>query len=238
MKAMKYFLTAALAVLATGASAQFTNGGSSSASGSGTGLVKDCTPYSRLYVSYNPQTIKYDFDNVDDLSLTGFSVGYTYGLSVSKELPLFVELGARFNYSFKNEDVGEDDYYDEGELKTKYMNLAVPVNLAYKLTLPNGKVSITPFVGLTFKYNIKAESKYEPSDEASEWVDEVEIDYFDKDDMDGDDNTWSRFQVGWQIGAGLSYNSLYVGLHYGADFGEVAKKTKISNWGLSVGVNF
>ncbi|MDO4929794.1 MAG: outer membrane beta-barrel protein [Bacteroidales bacterium] len=221
MKAMKYFLTAALAVLATGASAQFTNGGSGSASSSG--LVKDCTPYNRLYVSYNPQTI-------EEIDLTGFTVGYTHGISVSESWPVFVELGARLNYSFKNEDM-ESGY---GEWKYKYMNVAVPVNVAYKLTMPNGKLSITPYLGLTFKYNIKATCKNDYEDNS--YLEDYETDYFDKDDM-GDDK-WKRFQVGWQIGAGLSYNALYVGLHYGSDFGEITDEVNTSNWGLTVGVNF
>lgn len=236
MKAVKYFLTAALAVLATGASAQFTNGGSSSSSNSG--LVKDCTPYNRLYVSYNPQI--FDLATLDDLNLTGFTAGYTHGISVSSNWPVFVELGARLSYSFKNEDITGSNYFTDytnkkiGQEKYRYMNVAIPVSMAYKLTMPNGKLSITPYLGLTFKYNIKGTIKNDYYEEYN--IENTETDLFDEDDMG--DNKYDRFQVGWQIGAGLSYNAFYVGLHYGSDFGHIGTAVSTSNWGVSIGANF
>lgn len=224
MKAMKYFLTAALAVLATGASAQFTNSSSSSSSEGKT--------YNRLYVSYNPQTI-------DELDLTGFTVGYTSGISVLNSKAVSVEFGARLNYSFKNEDI-EYTYNKKtetiGETKYKYMNIAVPVNVAYKLTAPNGKLSFTPYLGLTFKYNIMGTTKEEYNDEYSQSNKDSKTNWFDKDDMGG--AKWKRFQVGWQVGAGLSYNALYVGFHYGGDFGNIISGASTTNWGVSLGVNF
>ena len=54
----------------------------------------------------------------------------------------------------------------------------------------------------------------------------------------GKDNTAKRFQFGWQIGAGLSYNALYIGLSYNIDFTKVAKKTKTSNFAVTLGYNF
>lgn len=252
MKPMKFLLTAALVVMAADASAQFTNGGGTTAPSAGTGakLTKDCSPYNRFYVSYNPQTIKYDSDNAEDMTLAGFTAGYTHAISVSRQIPLFVELGARFNYSFKTQDLYEaktgkenESDVDYGDAKNTYMSLAVPVNLAYKLTLPNGKASITPFAGLTFKYNLKAGCDYDPTKKGKEEFEYGDTklkykDFFDKKDMGSKNATWSRFQAGWQIGVGLSYEAFYLGVHYGADFGELAKKTTSNNFGLSVGVNF
>ncbi|MDO4929795.1 MAG: outer membrane beta-barrel protein [Bacteroidales bacterium] len=235
MKAKKSFLIIALAVFSAGASAQFTtNGGSTTF-----GLVKDCAPYNRFYASYNPHAIKTASDVVDNRNFTGFSVGYTHGFSVSEQLPFFVELGARFNYSFKNED--SSDY--DANMKYKYMNVAVPVNLAYKLTFPNGKVSISPYLGLTLKYNIEGKVKIDFDSEYLK-LNDIEVDCFDKEDMKeygsyiGSEKVFRRIQIGWQVGAGFSYNALYLGLHYGCDFGEITKNAKISNWGLSIGANF
>ena len=58
---------------------------------------------------------------------------------------------------------------------------------------------------------------------------------FDDDDM-GD--AWKRFQLGWQIGATLNINQYNVGLSYGADLMELAKKTDTKTFKISVGVNF
>lgn len=56
--------------------------------------------------------------------------------------------------------------------------------------------------------------------------------------MGGKDYTWKRFQVGWQIGANVDFKSLSVGMHYGSDFSELAKKTKSSNWAITLGYSF
>lgn len=57
-------------------------------------------------------------------------------------------------------------------------------------------------------------------------------------DMGGSRYTAKRIQVGWQIGAGLSYKALYFGLSYGLDFTDFAKRTKTSNFAVSLGYNF
>lgn len=251
MTKLKFLCAAALAAMSVGASAQFTNGGGSATTTTrtGSGLVKDCTPYDRIYVGYNPTTIKTDIDDADDFTLNGITFGYLHGFSLSKNQPLFLEVGARLNYSFKKEDIFEKenpdyegtDSPDHGDVTTSYINLAVPVNLAYQFTTSNRKVSIIPFVGLTAKYNIKAGMKYDLTKEGKyyypQYAKDDEVDYFDKKKV-GKDAQWSRFQVGWQIGAGLDFSSFYVGLHYGGDFGEVCKKQKLSNWGISLGYSF
>lgn len=61
---------------------------------------------------------------------------------------------------------------------------------------------------------------------------------FDKDDVGGEKNTWKRFQMGWQIGVGLDYNKLHVGLGYTKDFMELSKKLKTSSVLVSLGYNF
>lgn len=237
MKKIKVLCAALLATMALGASAQSTSG-----------TEKDCTPYSRVYVSFNPNTIKYDFDGDDDESekLTGFSVGYLYGISLTQKLPLFLEVGGRFNYSFKKESIAEYEGYDDddfntdfGDFKLKYASIAAPINLAYKFTTAGGKLDITPFVGVTAKFNLLAQSSANLTDEGENYVDEeyYKANFFDKDDV-GKDGQWSRFQMGWQIGAGVTYNKFYLGLHYGGDFGEIAEDTKTSNWGLSLGYSF
>ena len=61
---------------------------------------------------------------------------------------------------------------------------------------------------------------------------------FDKKDTGSKDSQWKRFQMGWQIGIGLNYNKLYVGVSYGKDITELCKKTKLSTTSITLGYNF
>lgn len=253
MKNFKSILTLGMLFVSTAGFAQFANNGSSHSSGGGSALIKDTESYSRIYIGYNPTTITSDIKGVDNTTLNGFTFGYTKGISLSKNLPIFLELGARFNFGFKSENLSEedddedddsyystrlsydDDYYDEDEeetCKTTTASLVVPINVAYKLTFAGGDFSVSPFLGITLKGNILGKEKYEYGDEKET------IDFFDKKDMEGKEYTWNRFQAGWQIGANLDYKALSLGFHYGSDFNEIAKKTNTKNWAINIGYKF
>lgn len=248
MKNFKSILTLGMLFVSTAGFAQFANNGGSHSSGGGSALIKDTESYSRIYIGYNPTTISYDVKGVDNTTLNGFTFGYTKGISLSKNLPIFLELGARFNFGFKSENVSDeddddyystrlsyDDDYDEDEeetCKTTTASLVVPINVAYKLTFAGGDFSVSPFLGITLKGNILGKEKYEYGDEKET------IDFFDKKDMEGKEYTWNRFQAGWQIGANLDYKALSLGFHYGSDFNEIAKKTNTKNWAINIGYKF
>lgn len=247
MKTMKTLLAVCIMAMATTASAQFAN---NSRGGDAPRASKSINTagYDRIYVSYNPVNVVSDKDNVADINYTGFSAGYTHGFSISQKLPFFVEVGAKLTYAFYSTDESDEDDKDvycnfkgdwaKYDCKHTYMGVTVPVNLAYSIDFANSEVNIVPYFGLTFKANIIANEKADPDVNYTVEKDEKEKDYFDKKDMGDKDYTWKRFQMGWQIGAGLNYKALYVGVHYGKDFMEIAKKTKMSNWGISLGYNF
>ncbi len=261
MKNFKFYLVAGLMTISTSAFAQFANTGNNSGGNS----TVDTENYSRIEVSYNPTMVSYDKDwGMNNQTMNGFSIGYINAFSISKTIPIFIETGLNLNYSFKSIDIndiykdsGEDDYgyddyygdYDdyygdysdyygdysdeesEENDKVKYtkMSISIPVNVAYKFTLKNNSdISIVPFVGLNLKANIIGKIKY---------GDEDAVDQFDKDKV-GEDSQWKRFQIGWNVGAGINYKALYAGLKYGTDFTELCKKVKTSNWAITVGYNF
>lgn len=242
MKNLKFLVAAAMVMASATAFAQFANSGSGNNSSSSDDIVKG---YDRVAVSYNSYKFSFDDDDADDVSLNGVGVEWIHGFSLSSTTPIYLETGLKFMYGFKSED-GEisvlcyDEYDDEfyydyadGSVKTTVMNLAVPINLAYRFTFSgNSDLAITPFTGVTLKGNLTAKQKYELDD----YDDELENDWFDKKDVGKD--TAKRFQFGWQIGAGLSYKALYVGLSYGLDFSEFRKKTKTSNFAVTLGYNF
>lgn len=247
MKSLKFLVAAAMMMASATGFAQFANSSAASSS-SNNGYV--ASSYDRFGVSYNSYKYTFDKDNADDLSLNGIGAEWIHGFGLSSTTPIYIESGLKFIYAFKSQSRDEKDYGETFEITTKYtmMNIAVPINLAYRFTLPgNSDVSITPFTGITLKYNIAMKSKDTADDEYYEYKDmskkeieefEKSKDYFDKKDMEDKKNTYKRFQFGWQIGAGLSFKALYLGLSYNIDFTEAAKKTKTSNFAATIGYNF
>ena len=99
MKNLRMYLLAVLAGVALSASAQFVNVGSSGSSRL-TSVTTD--GWNRLYVSYLPSKLKTDGE--DALKMKGFSVGYMRGISVTNKIPLYIEVGAAFQYRAEKED--------------------------------------------------------------------------------------------------------------------------------------
>lgn len=238
MKNLKLFLVAGLLTVSAPAFAQFANTGNNSgnkrSSSSASAAVTEKT-YSRIELSYNPISWDIDGDDDDTDDLTGISFGYVKGFSISKSMPLYVETGLRLTYAWWSDDE------DGTEYKDTYMGLTIPVNLTYRFAIPNSKVLISPFVGLTLKGNIigKSEADYEDGEDSEiNWFD----DKWEKGDEYDEDKDYGygakRFQIGWNIGANVSFNQFNVGLSYGSDFSELWEDTKTSNWAISVGYNF
>lgn len=234
MKSLKTLLTCGMLLVSTAAFAQFSNaGGSKSTSSRSGGLVKKTDSYSRIYVGYNPMTVSTDYEGVDDVTLHGVSFGYTRGISLSKSLPMFLEVGGKVAFNFKKDS--DDDDYESIETKQKALSVSVPVNFTYKLSFGDGNISLSPFFGLTFKGNVLAKETEEVT--YNHRTEKETYDYFDKDDV-GKDGQWKRFQAGWQIGANLDIKQFSLGFHYGSDFNEICKKTTTSNWAVTLGYNF
>lgn len=251
----KIFLFAAMSLIACNVSAQFANTNNSNVNVANDKEV-NTTEWQRVYISYNPMNMVVDLSDADDMSFNGFSIGYAKGFSVSNDMPLFIEAGAQLTYGTNTLDSEDDEslevYNYELEQKTTILNLNIPVNLAYKFTVDSKKLSIIPYVGVNFKGNIIGKSKLNLVDKLdSDYMSEKEFwenaeDYgikqeknnFDKKDTGSKDSQWKRFQMGWQIGIGLNYNKLYVGVSYGKDITELCKKTKLSTTSITLGYNF
>lgn len=251
MKTIRFYLSACLLAIATTASAQFANSNASSSFTSSRNI--DMDEWDRISISFNPMKAVIDVEGADDLSFTGFSFGYTKGFSIAKQIPLFVETGVNALYAF-----GKEDYNDLGldedllERKTNIFSVNIPVNLVYKFSLPNSQVSIVPYVGVNFRGNFLGKQKYDLTidtdklgfSEKEFWTEmeekglKQETNMFDKKETGSKDATWKRFQMGWQIGVGLNYNKLYIGVGYGKDFTELCKKTKIATTSITLGYNF
>ncbi len=224
MKNLKALMLVGAMAISSTAFAQFAN------SGSATSTVNDNAEYSRFGVSYLSTGVSFNKDaggSDNDFTLSGFSIDYLHGFSVSSQLPVFVEVGvnADFGYYSDSESTGSGDYKYTTTSKTQGINLQVPINLAYRLKTSED-FTILPFIGLNLKYGITLKSraeqerviKGETETEKGDWAS-----YYSKDDMGDSDSTFNRFQIGWHIGVGFQYKPLYVGISYGSDFTPIYK---------------
>ncbi|EFI40751.1 conserved hypothetical protein [Bacteroides sp. 3_1_23] len=262
MKTMKLYLTCCLLAIVTSVSAQFANSSNNVSASSSSGRNIDTNGWNRLSVSVNPMKITTDIKGGDDFNMTGFSLGYTKGFSIAKQIPLFLEVGINARYAFKKLDKDDMDALEDMdgyEMERKYslLSLDVPLNIAYKFSFPNSNIALVPYIGINFKGNIIGKSKLnladpdelgeDYDDEDDFWKDQEKqekdgirqsTNMFDKKETGDKDATWKRFQMGWQLGIGLYYNQLYAGIGYGKDFTELCKKTKIGTTSIIIGYSF
>ncbi len=243
-----------LMMVSTSAFAQFANAGASS-----TSSATDTGAWQGVTASYNIGSLSYDIDGAEDIDFNGFSIGFVKAFSISKSLPLFVETGLNLAYATGEQDCdywsGEAYHYVEAyngyhydaatescKMEYTYFGLTVPVNLAYKYTI-NDDLQVIPFTGIYFRGNLVAkgthiedEVVYCPYyDETIVETEEDDYDFFDDKEVE---DTWNRFNFGWQIGAKVAYKQFTAGISYGLDLNEIAKKGKMNNLSISVGYNF
>lgn len=205
MKKITLIIAAIAALFSTNANAQLKN---------------DTEGYQRYEASFVAQ--KFDWGHDAETKLKGFELGYINGINLTTKLPLFLELGGQLTWTHANDDIMV------GEIKHTFMSLAIPVNAAYKLAFASSEtVTIVPFIGPNFKFNLIGKEKY----------DGEKFSYLSKDDM-GDDRA-KRFQVGMNLGVGVNINkTLYIGYHFQPDFADYLDGVKAKTNYITVGVNF
>lgn len=243
----KIFALIAVCAMTVAANAQIVSSSSRS-------LVKNDFPnYSRLFVSYAPLSFSGDAtkgdDNPFDNTAGGVAVGWQGGWSISKSIPLYLESGLNVQYNHWSDEETESEsnsyysYQATDKMSMTFLSLNVPLNIAYKYSLPSADgVSIVPYLGLHVRGNLLGKAKDEWSytttssySGSTSSSDEEEVDFFDDGDMD--DEPANRIQIGWQIGVGLNYKALYVGIGYSAEFTEYAKKLNTGGLQLTLGIN-
>lgn len=181
--------------------------------------------YNQVGVSYELETWSYKY--LDKPDLNGFGIGYIHGFSLSKTTPVYLETGLKMTMGFWSETYKDGRYKEELDL-TK-MSFSVPVNVAYKFNFADGKMGLSPYLGINLKLNALAKMKFTEGDESES------ISLFDKDEMD---DPASRFQCGWHIGARFNYGSILLGLEYGTDFNRFFKENNTGTFGVTLGYQF
>lgn len=254
MKKMKLFAMTLLFAIGTTASAQ-TNRTSTG--------IKD---YNTIHVQWNPTTFSNSQKGAEDISATGFSIGYSHAFCISNTAPVFIETGLGLQYTYASESLADDVAelsglskreivkYMDPEDKLKMFSAKVPVNIIYNWNIPNSRITLSPFIGVNMRYNFSGkynldwnmapELKKElinlvGKDVFDENFSDQELNIFDKKDMGTSDDTWKRFQLGWQIGINATLNNMFsLGISYGTDFTEITKKVNIHTTSVSLGYRF
>lgn len=171
--------------------------------------------YNKVFVSYAYTNLHQKHAHLDEIGMLGAEVGYAHGFGLSKEMPLYVEVGANLRYNVGDQEC--TTYYTTPfteKMKAQILSLVVPVNFTYEFAIPNSNVSIAPYVGVHARYNLMAKSKYENSiDECEGWQNK-----FDKDVNDA-----NHFQFGYQVGVNVNIKSFYVGIGYNQDLTRLYK---------------
>lgn len=218
--------------------------------------------WNTMYLQYG--ILGFSGDNGDNMdAINGFTIGYNKALSISSQSPLYVELGVALTYAtgttqedhYDREETNQKDYWSnithKEETKTTMVYAKIPISLTYNYQISHSGFSIAPYLGVTGRFNFSGESKqttteiditkwsaaYGGDTETKTTSEESKWDLFDEDDM-GEDNTWSRFLFGWQVGVNVKYKHLLVGIQYGSDFSEIAEKIKTNNLSFSLGYCF
>lgn len=214
MKRIKSIAVAAMIMVVTSASAQFTN-----VRQSGSSSVINTDEWNSFWVEWNPST--FSPKRGDSESFNAFSLGLSKSFSLTSSAPLFLEAGGGVQYSFASDFISDD-------IKLSMLSIKIPLSLVYKFDIPNSSVSLMPYAGFNLRFNILAKLS-----------DDDSLDLFDKDDMGGSDNTWNRFQIGWQIGLKAKLGqSFLLGASYGTDFSEISEKVHINTATVSLGFTF
>ena len=222
--------------------------------------------YNVVYLQCNPSTFAVSTTGVDDESFTGFSAGYSHAFSLSNTIPLFLETGIALQYSYITESLADDVSSLSGystkdiisimdpEEKISMLSAKIPINITYNWHIPNTRVAISPFIGLSLRCNISAkyELNWNLTNKAKKYLlenmgqdafydtfSDQELDLFSKRDMGTSDDTWNRLQLGWQAGFNIGlYDRMLIGISYGTDFNNVAKNINIHTTSITLGYCF
>lgn len=202
MKKLTLLLTVAMMAIATTASAQFTNGKAGAA---------DTENYNRAWVSYSPVEI-------ENMDLTGISAGWTKGLSIMSDAPLFLETGVNIMYGFGSQD----------EIDSSYLGVNIPALITYKFAVSE-KAVIAPYAGVNIRGNILGKSE-------SDGYYSEEIKWFDDAEDGGLDA--KRVCFGASVGVNFELNKFSIGVGYTTDFTKFAVDAKVKYFSIAVGMKF
>ena len=178
--------------------------------------------YGTFFIEYNPTTMSSDISGVKNRIYQGVTIGFNYFVPFAGSLGF--DAGLKGQYFFRNKKEGSVEYKDN------MFSGTVPVDLVYDWQITDG-FAIAPYAGVYGRFNFTAKEKEEYGGTRTT------IDVFKKDQMG--DNTWNRFQFGWQAGVNLRISEMMtIGGGYWMDLNELTDHLKLHGFNITLGTNF
>lgn len=212
--------------------------------------------WNSVWLQWNPMKTHSDYAEFNKIKATGFTAGFSKTFKVCQKLPIFasVGIGAQYAYS-KDTKLKSSNEYQNLYRTDKYRALSakVPVQIMYKYNIPNVPLAVIPFFGIHGKFNIFAKNYLEyvgVEDGVVAYNPKSNYNCFDDDDMkeragegagvgSGSGAAWKRFQVGWELGFKVRYDSKYtLGISWGSEFNDFAKGTNLRYTNVTLGLDF
>lgn len=191
------------------------------------------TLHNKILISYVTQ--KADWVSVDGLSSTkGISAGYVRTCPLGVRAGLSLEYGGNVTWLHGIEKSGSNGSVT---LRADFLSVSLPVNIAREFRIGASGVSVAPFLGPNFKYNIIGKYHEAWRDEdgrKTRWTN-----YLSREQR----NPASIFQFGADMGVRLTYGRLVFAYTFQPDFTDYVKddtyycQHTVSN-ALSVGFRF
>ena len=229
-KSIFFAAVAAFMLMSVSASAQFvqSKGGSR---GAASATVEDV--FNTFDITYSPVTARVSYKNDSQTTdMNGVSLNWSQARVLTNQLPVYIQYGAGLQYTWMTDSAGNSKSIDH------FLTVKVPVNVLYNFVVPNTAVSIMPYVGLNAQVHVLGLSKTTYDYDGEKEV--YKHNYFSKEDMD--DEPYSRFVLGWQIGGMVAFNRYFVGVGYNGPITNLYKegeaKINHSQVNISLGIKF
>lgn len=165
-------------------------------------------------------------------------IGFNAGVSVDIPLlqSLYLQTGLYVTQKGTKSEYYDEDYDCDIEEKLNPLYLQIPILASYRYNFTDNtqlQVNFGPYLA----YGISG--KYEATASAGNQSYSEDYDFFG----DGDDEFGGkRFEMGLQVGAGVTFNKIYVGAAYEFGLTDAVKddgySIKNSNFMINVGYNF
>ena len=181
-----------------------------------------------------------DFD--DYKAKAGFHLGVLADIPVPMAVDGFsVQSGLFYTMRGAKYKKSEDEYKVTDKIASHYFQ--IPVYWSYKYDF--GSVAVSAFTGPYIAVGLGGKFKWKEEGEDYDGESYEESEKYDLFGKDKDDSwNWKRFDFGWSLGAGVTFDRIYVGLQYDFGFINMAREDyedyhpKNRNFSLSVGYSF
>lgn len=207
--------------------------------------------WNEINLQVSPLTLSAD----ENINGTGFSLGYNKTFNIVKDKPVYLVAGANFQYSIFSQttDGGAGSFTNNGAaVNYKKLNnydyslydINIPVSVMYDIDVTNS-FSVAPFAGIKLRAGLGGSIKNTPSASgldqttlaALKQADPTVLAETSQGIYEGD-NAFKRFNIGWQAGVNLYYNSYTLGFSYGTFINKIAEGTTLKQASITLGYRF